>query len=414
METLLQIDDAKSLELERQIQLAQSEKKRMTMSQAISAERAGHLIGMIYDCVLAPSRWVQTLNAICSDLSFLHALLSTYHLPAGVPVARHRWFSAGLDEIWIERQQHYGPEMIDYWGSMEMLQSFPLDEPQVASQWRKNRPAAANRFVEEWLAPQSIIDLVGCTLVRNPQTLGSIVFARHEEAGPVTDEEVGALRLLGPHFRRAVEISNLLDMKTIEAATFASTLEALTAGVVHADREACIVHANAAARAMLEAADPIRIAQGRLQLASAQASNALADAIARCAERLDQLGQRGISIPARMKDGRPFVAHVLPIRGEETRRRLEQRAIAAVFIARSETAPQMPAAALALLYDVTPAETRVFELMVEGLALKEIAEKLGVSITTVRTHVGRLFQKTGTSRQAELVALMSRLTLPII
>jgi hypothetical protein len=109
------------------------------MSDPISAEKTSHLIGMIYDCVMAPAGWVQTLNEICSGLSFLQALLNLYDLPSGVPVARQRWFSAGLDEIWIDRQQHYGPEMVEYWGGMEMLQNFPLDEPQVASQWRKNR-----------------------------------------------------------------------------------------------------------------------------------------------------------------------------------------------------------------------------------------------------------------------------------
>ena len=197
------------------------------MSNGITAERAGHLIGLIYDCVIAPDRWVETLHAIRTDLSFLHALLSLWQLPTGVGVARHRWFSAGLDEIWIERQQQYGPEMIDYWGGMEMLQNFPLDEPQVASQWRRSRQASTNRFVEEWLAPQSISDLVGCALVRNSGALASIVFARQDEVGPITEAEVAALRLLGPHFRRAVEISNLMDMKTIEAATLPQRLRRL-------------------------------------------------------------------------------------------------------------------------------------------------------------------------------------------
>ena len=165
---------------------------------------------------------------------------------------------------------------------------------------------------------------------------------------------------------------------------------------------------------MLAAADPVRLAQGKLQLPSAQASNALADAIGRSAGDLGQLGQRGICIPARMKDGRPYLAHVLPLKGGEMRQELEQRAIAAVFLARAETAPQMPAAALALTYDVTPARTRVLELIVEGRTPKEVAEKLGVSITTVRTHLAHLFQKTGTSRQVELVALIGRMTLPSV
>ena len=143
---------------------------------------------------------------------------------------------------------------------------------------------------------------------------------------------------------------------------------------------------------------------------SPQASDALIGAIARSTGKLEHLGQRGISIPARMKDGRPCVTHVLPLKGAKARWGVEQSAIAAVFIARADTAPQMPAAALALEYDVTPAEARVLELIVEGRKPREIAETLGVSINTVRTHLARLFHKTGTSRQAELVAMMGRMT----
>ncbi len=383
------------------------------MGDGITAERAGHLIGLIYDCVTVPDRWVETLHAIRSDLSFVHALLNLWRIPAGVPAGR-QWFSAGLDETWIERLSLYGPEMVEYWGGMEALQGFPLDEPSVASQWPRSQEAATNRFVEEWLKPQSISDLVGCALMRTPRALGSIVFARHEDAGSVTEAEIASLRLLGPHFRRAVAIGNLLDMKTIEAATFASALETIAAGMVLVDREARVVHANGTARAMLAAADPIRSVQGRLQLPTTQASNALVDAITRSDLKLEDLGQRGISIPALMKNGRPSVTHVLPLRGADLRCGLEQRATAAVFVAGIETVPQMPAAALALLYDVTPAEARVLELIVEGLTPRESAEKLNVSITTVRTHLARLFDKTHTSRQAELVALMGRLTVPFL
>jgi DNA-binding CsgD family transcriptional regulator len=64
------------------------------------------------------------------------------------------------------------------------------------------------------------------------------------------------------------------------------------------------------------------------------------------------------------------------------------------------------------MYDVTPAESRVLELIVEGLTPKEIADKLSVSIATVRTHLARLYHKTETSRQAEIVALVARMAFP--
>lgn len=56
--------------------------------------------------------------------------------------------------------------------------------------------------------------------------------------------------------------------------------------------------------------------------------------------------------------------------------------------------------------DLTPAETRVASSLVQGKTLAQIAVESGVSRTTVAFHMRNIFQKTGTGRQAELVAFL--------
>ena len=58
------------------------------------------------------------------------------------------------------------------------------------------------------------------------------------------------------------------------------------------------------------------------------------------------------------------------------------------------------------LYAVTPAEARVALLMASGLSTQDVACKLDIGITTVRTHLNRLFSKTDTHHQGQLVALL--------
>lgn len=43
-----------------------------------------------------------------------------------------------------------------------------------------------------------------------------------------------------------------------------------------------------------------------------------------------------------------------------------------------------------------------------GAAPAEIADSLGIGIGTVRTHIKQILLKTGTSRQAEAVAIIAR------
>lgn len=58
------------------------------------------------------------------------------------------------------------------------------------------------------------------------------------------------------------------------------------------------------------------------------------------------------------------------------------------------------------LYGLTHAEARVASRVGRGLAVKEIAADLHISVETVRTHLKRIYAKTGTRRQAELVRLI--------
>lgn len=63
-------------------------------------------------------------------------------------------------------------------------------------------------------------------------------------------------------------------------------------------------------------------------------------------------------------------------------------------------------ALLRQLFNLTDAESEVALRMLRGDGPSVIAESTAVSITTVRTHVQRIFHKTRTHRQAELVRLL--------
>lgn len=58
------------------------------------------------------------------------------------------------------------------------------------------------------------------------------------------------------------------------------------------------------------------------------------------------------------------------------------------------------------LFGFTPSEAAVAAILANGLSVQDAVEKLDVSITTVRAHVRAIFNKTGVSRQSELVHLI--------
>jgi two-component system NarL family response regulator len=72
-----------------------------------------------------------------------------------------------------------------------------------------------------------------------------------------------------------------------------------------------------------------------------------------------------------------------------------------------------PAAAAKLAEDVTrvqltPRELATLRLMADGKANKEIANALGISDRTVKTHLGHLFEKLGVTSRTEAVKIATR------
>ena len=66
---------------------------------------------------------------------------------------------------------------------------------------------------------------------------------------------------------------------------------------------------------------------------------------------------------------------------------------------------------LRVVFDLTPAEARLAQGITRGDTLEEIATSLGIKMPTARTQLSAVFAKTGTRRQAKLVAILTRLAL---
>ncbi len=98
-----------------------------------------------------------------------------------------------------------------------------------------------------------------------------------------------------------------------------------------------------------------------------------------------------------------FIAMVAPInsRDEDI-----GEPFAVIFLSDPHRQNNFGPARLERYYGLTPAEARLTILLVQGLSLEEAAEKLNVSLNTVRTHLRQIFTKTGANRQSEVVRII--------
>jgi DNA-binding CsgD family transcriptional regulator len=231
-----------------------------------------------------------------------------------------------------------------------------------------------------------------------------LTLERSRGRGPVEASIIQQLDALRPHLARSALMSARLQLERARIASETLALLGLPALVF--DHQGKVLAANHLIEALT---DQIRWhARDRISLKDSSAQALLRRAIA----NLDMEGAapvlsfacRGVSGSAAM------VVHIVPIRGLS--RDIFQRC-AGVLVMMPVTFPQAPPVDLVRsLFDLTPAEARVACSLATGKTVNDIASDSHISSNTIRTHVRGILEKTGCSRQTEVVALLTGLSSP--
>jgi DNA-binding CsgD family transcriptional regulator len=380
-------------------------------TSGLDEEDLSGLIGEIYDCVVDPTRWEATLDRLRRLLECAGCALYVTDLRDATSRMQSM---VGIGPEWAEKYPVYAVDAAAMMSSVPDLMSRALDEPLVGRRDIPDEVFLSSRYWREWAEPQGIVDFITLNLMRDPHRVAGIALGRFADPGLITDREVRLMRILAPHLRRAIVISDLIDMQSIMAQALGRTLDMLSAGVVLVAEDVEILFANRIASRMIKDAAPIRSADGKLSLADSQTSARLRKLVGAAARNDAEIGDEGIGLAITGHDGSPATAHVLPIAFGNLRSRLLPRGAAAVFVASEENHPSSNLQPVAEAFGLSQAETRVLQRVILGDTLSEAALALGVSHNTVRTHLSRIFAKTQTQRQSSLIALVQRLTPPVV
>lgn len=177
-------------------------------------------------------------------------------------------------------------------------------------------------------------------------------------------------------------------------------LNLLAVGVVLVDDTGRILNANRVAQEVLGRDDGLCLSGGRLLAAYSQDHLSLGRSIAAATAAI---GASGALSCARPSGRRPLSVVVKPLRRHG---QPERPGLAAVFVTDPEQEVAAQAEDFAGLYGLTPAEARLASRLVRGMSPAQAASALGLTVNTVRTHLKRIFSKTETRRQSDLVRLL--------
>jgi len=181
-----------------------------------------------------------------------------------------------------------------------------------------------------------------------------------------------------------------------------AALNHIDTGVFLVDGELHLLHANAAAIALLERDTVLRLHGDKL-LQDAGCGERSLSRVVRAVLTAGPRGQGPQALCLLRCRQQPLLLTVASFQPQEVLPVLPPCAI--VMVADPESR-RLSRDILRQLFDLTPAEASVAQALAHGEALEDIAAELAVSRATVKTHLQKLFRKTGTCRQGELVAML--------
>ncbi len=260
-------------------------------------------------------------------------------------------------------------------------------------------------FYNGWARPQGLCSPI--TLVTN-RTRGRylpLTLVKPDGAGDASEQDRQVLSRFAPHLVHAMAVT--LRLRTAESRQdqLGHALEHLREGAILVDRAGQVMFVNKAAKMLLDrpANASLRIVKGEIVACDPASDRALQAGLSLA------LGRGGASRSTVVKVCQPSVAGQLTLN-------LAPLPCGSPWEAAADIdGPRRPCclilvddggiAAVSCSYRLTPAETRLVEAVVVGKGLTWAAKALGISRSTAQSHLDSVFQKTGTNRQAELVAL---------
>lgn len=367
------------------------------------------LVGQIYDAAVDPDLWPAALGAICEFSNTKTAALLSYDVFDKTPPWRLQF---GYDAHWMQLYYDKYYALNPYMDDVAALDS---GEQLCASGLPGYATLFESEFYTGWLKPQGLLDGAVLVVERSMNNITTLANIRGDSQGPFDDATMARIQLLFPHLRRAVLIGRAFEDQRRRLAADAAVLDSLAAGMFLLGARGELVQANAAAEAMLTARSPLRLGNGRLELARPSANRALQAALAAGHDGDVALGGRGASIPVHGDDGPEgeVILHLLPLNA--ARQQSLDAGAGAAFVHFARRIDRDDTAAIATFaerFGLTPRETEVLQAIVEVGGVPQAADVLGLSAATVRTHVTSIFDKSGVRRQADLIRLLMEMKSP--
>lgn len=348
-------------------------------------------ITALYDAAMAPELWPTALGLIADEVRADVGLLFGIDLTTGGPTMLHCTHGgAPLDAL--------GSRHMDNVWSRAAAQN-PAPSVARTEDLVPIEHLIQSSFYSEVLEPAGLFHSLGANLTKSREEIVCVSFLRSRSMRAFNGDDLDWMASAVLHLQRASQVARRLAGADLLCSAALDTLNLLKSPVFLLDGDARVLFVNRAAEALLEGPSGISLHDGRLRAYSREGSSRI-DRLFWEAVNDDAHNGGYVAVPRRDHSG--SVLFLLARLGE-TSVCVGGRVPRFVLLAGTEGAVDVPGEVLQEAFALTEREATVAGLLAAGHGLPVIARILGVSLNTVRTHAARVYDKTGTAGQAQLI-----------
>jgi DNA-binding CsgD family transcriptional regulator len=367
----------------------------------ISNDSVLDLIGAIYEAALDGSRWENVLTRI--DEAMGGRILFGVYDPAN-----------GLSSLVSPRIDPDRVQELLGWAPRNPLLPLGIGrtpgEVFTIGDFITRDEFTATDYYNEWWQPAGFdTEPLTTNLLVDHNATGILTSHRPSNLPSYDDNARRLFATLAQHLVRAVAIQRRTHQLDVTGRAALAGLDGLDHGFVLADAQARPIFVNRRAREWLDAAESIVLEAGALSAINSEDGRSLQSLIGSCS--IDHPDRIGGEMSLRRHPGRmPLHVQVTPVGTDWAESSVPLasgwRSSAMVLITDPEPDARSRLDALRTRYGLTRAEAAFALEIVKGGGRKATAERLGITDGTARSHLSKIFDKTGVNRQAELVRLL--------
>jgi DNA-binding CsgD family transcriptional regulator len=184
----------------------------------------------------------------------------------------------------------------------------------------------------------------------------------------------------------------------------------LSAGFAICTADGRLLHANRAAKEMMEKGWPVRNQGDYLRPSDRARAGAMVAGLRQVTKEALNRGSSSVSLDVPLASFKCLegvaIATLRPLA-------VQEHCLVAIYVTTLAAGQAVDISGIAECYELTPAETRTLEQFVRGRSVAEAATALMISQNTVKTHLRNIFIKTNSSRQQQLMSLASGMMPPL-